>query len=79
MSRCEIVSGDFFQSAPPADMYVLRRIIRDGTMSGLSRFLENAATPIRRRPGVTGRGCAQAWPSTNLREFLHLNMHVMAG
>ena len=34
--------GDFFESVPPADLYLLRFILYDGTTKGPSRSFSNA-------------------------------------
>jgi O-methyltransferase domain len=46
-SRCEIVEGDFFQSAPAADHYVLKSVIHDWDDERAVTILKNCAKAMR--------------------------------
>jgi hypothetical protein len=46
-SRCEIVEGDFFQSVPPADNYVMKHIIHDWDDDRALQILKNCAAAMR--------------------------------
>ncbi len=49
--RIEIVAGDFFESVPPADTYLLMRVLQDWTDKEAVRILESCRRAIR--PGGT--------------------------
>jgi hypothetical protein len=45
--RCEIVGGDFFESVPAADQYVLKNIIHDWDDARAMQILKNCAAAMR--------------------------------
>jgi hypothetical protein len=45
--RCQIVAGDFFQSVPPADSYVMKNIIHDWDDPRALTILKNCAGALR--------------------------------
>jgi hypothetical protein len=50
-SRCETVGGDFFESVPPADRYVLKSIIHDWDDERATTILKNCAAGLRGAEG----------------------------
>jgi 2-polyprenyl-3-methyl-5-hydroxy-6-metoxy-1,4-benzoquinol methylase len=80
MSRCEVVGVDFFQSAPPADMYVLRWIIHDWDDERSVAILKNC----RNAMSVGGKvllleAVLKPGRATTFAKFVDLNMLVMTG
>ena len=80
LSRCEVVGGDFFQSMPPADTYVLRWIIHDWDDERSVAILRNC------RKGLSAAGkvllveaVLKPGRATTFAKFLDLNMLVMTG
>jgi len=80
ISRSEVVGGDFFQSAPPADMYVLRWIIHDWDDERSVAILKHC------RNAMAGSGklllvesVLKPGRETTFTKFLDLNMLVMTG
>lgn len=45
--RCELVPGDFFQSVPPGDVYLLSRVLHDWTDPQCVRVLRNVRHSIK--------------------------------
>jgi hypothetical protein len=50
-SRCDIAGGDFFQSVPPADGYVMKSIIHDWDDEHAIKILKNCAAAMRAKDG----------------------------
>lgn len=50
-SRCEIAGGDFFQSVPPADNYILKLVIHDWDDTHATTILKNCASAMRSPAG----------------------------
>jgi C-methyltransferase len=46
-SRCEAVAGDFFESVPEADLYLLKSVIHDWDDEQSIRILANCADSMR--------------------------------
>jgi len=51
--RVSIVAGDFFEAVPPADIYVMSKILHDWDDKSCRRLLTSIATAAR--PGAPGR------------------------
>ena len=50
-SRCEIAGGDFFESAPAADSYVMKSVIHDWDDARAITILKNCAKAMRKPDG----------------------------
>jgi O-methyltransferase domain len=50
-SRCELSGGDFFQSVPPADSYVMKSVIHDWDDARAIAILKNCASALSRPNG----------------------------
>jgi SAM-dependent methyltransferase len=46
-SRCQVIEGDFFESVPESDLYILKSIIHDWDDEGSVRILLNCARSLR--------------------------------
>jgi hypothetical protein len=80
MSRCRVVGGDLFQSAPPADMYVLRWIIHDWDDQRSVAILKNCRNAMSARCKVLlVEAVLKPGRATTFAKFLDLNMLVMTG
>lgn len=80
MPRCEVIGGDFFQSAPSADTYVLRWIIHDWDDERSIAILKNC----RKAMSPAGKvllveAVLKPGTATSFAKFLDLNMLVMTG
>jgi hypothetical protein len=47
-TRVSVISGDFFESLPPADLYLLKFILHDWDDSSCVKILSNCARSLRR-------------------------------
>jgi O-methyltransferase domain/Dimerisation domain len=80
-SRCEIVSGDFFEAVPAADCYVMKSIIHDWADERAIAILKNCAKAMRGANGkvllleqVIGRP-----NEPSLAKWIDMEMLAMAG
>jgi len=79
-SRIEMVGGDFFESVPEADLYLLKLILHDGTDAQSEAILANIRKAIR--PGGHVAIIESMLPETvqpHAGYFMDLNMMVMTG
>lgn len=80
MSRCEVVGGDFFQSAPPADLYLLRWIIHDWDDVRSVAILKHCCEAMSAGGKVLlVEAVLKPGRATSFAKFLDLNMLVMTG
>lgn len=80
VSRCELVSGDFFRSVPTADVYVLRWIIHDWDDERSVAILNNCRNAMSAGGKVLlVESVLQPGRATTFAKFLDLNMLVMTG
>jgi ubiquinone/menaquinone biosynthesis C-methylase UbiE len=78
--RCEIVSGDFFESVPPGDAYILKAVIHDWNDERASAILMNCRRAMTEDSRLLL--IEAVIPPGNDRffyKFMDLNMMVMTG
>jgi len=80
-SRCEIQGGDFFESVPPADSYVLKSIIHDWDDARAVTILENCARSMRNRNGrvILIEQLIEPGNKPSLAKWIDMEMLAMAG
>jgi hypothetical protein len=80
-SRCDIVGGDFFQSLPPADSYVMKSIVHDWDDERATKILKNCAAALR---GTAGKVLLIGFVivpgnEPDMAKWLDIEMLAMAG
>lgn len=78
--RCAIVPGDFFESAPKGDTYVLKWIIHDWDDERSVTILKNCRNAMTKDGRVlVVEAVIQPGSATSFGKFMDLNMLVMTG
>lgn len=80
-SRCEIVGGDFFESVPPADSYVMKSIIHDWDDARAIAILKNCAKSMRNPSGkvILIEQLIAPGNDPSLAKWIDMEMLAMAG
>jgi hypothetical protein len=77
--RVDIVAGDFFEAVPPADIYVVSRVLHDWDDQSCARLLANLAAAAR--PGARLVALEQVVPEgdqPHMSKVIDLTMLVMS-
>jgi len=80
-SRCEILGGDFFEAAPPADSYILKSIIHDWDDVRAMTILKNCARAMRGQSGkiILLEMLVGASNEPGLAKWIDIEMLAIAG
>jgi len=80
-SRCEVRGGDFFQSVPPAENYLMKSIIHDWDDAQAITILKNCAKAMRGREGKIVLLEMLVGPSNEpgLAKWIDMEMLAVAG
>ena len=80
-SRCEVVGGDFFQSVPAADSYVMKSIIHDWDEPRAVAILRNCVKAMRDRSGkvILIEMVVAEGNDPSLAKWIDIEMLAMAG
>jgi hypothetical protein len=80
-SRCEVIGGDFFQSVPPADSYIMKSIIHDWDDARAIVILKNCAAAMRSRGGkiILVEMVMSSGNEPDLAKWIDMEMLAMGG